>query len=70
MQVTQARICTVNDTENYTFVMNKKKIVTAAVGAVIGWLLKAGGEYRGRHSESRNGLYRLHNELPSIRLEV
>ncbi len=50
--------------------MDNDKIIYGAVGAVIAWLLSGVGKYRARHSESHNALYRLHNELSSIRVST
>jgi hypothetical protein len=50
--------------------MDNEKLITGAVGVIIGWLLKVGGEYRAKRSETHNALYRLHNELTSIRVST
>lgn len=47
--------------------MDMEKVAIAVVGAIAGWFLKEARDYVARHSESHNALYRLHNELSSIR---
>lgn len=50
--------------------MDKGKIIIGVLGAVVGWFLKETRDYVARHSESHNALYRLHNELSSIRVSI